>query len=167
MVTLRSTVRSGRCRCSPRRPRRSARAARRENAGKGRTAMRARRVPHLFAGHRGAAARWRWAAVIVLAAALPAAAVTAAAPRAWAASGYAVTATIAVGSFPQGVAVDPTTGTAYVANFRGGTVSVIDEATDTVTATIGVSCMPQAVAVDPDTHTAYVADPNEGTVSVI
>jgi YVTN family beta-propeller protein len=48
----------------------------------------------------------------------------------------------------------------------GGTVSVIDAATNTVTATIPVGFGPDAVAVAPATHTAYVA--NEGsTVSVI
>ena len=36
-----------------------------------------------------------------------------------------VTATIAVGSNPDGVAVDPAAHTAYVANFLGNSVSVI------------------------------------------
>ena len=49
-----------------------------------------------------------------------------------------VTATIPVGTSPGGVAVDPAAGTVYVANFGGGTVSVIDAATNTVTATIPV-----------------------------
>ena len=43
-----------------------------------------------------------------------------------------VTAAIPVGSNPDGVAVDPTTHTAYVANL-GGSVSVIDESSGTVT----------------------------------
>jgi len=77
-----------------------------------------------------------------------------------------VTATIAVGSGPDGVAVDPTSHTAYVANGGNGTVSVIDEATGTVTATIAVGSDPDGVAVDPTAHTAYVAN-FAGTVSVI
>jgi YVTN family beta-propeller protein len=48
-----------------------------------------------------------------------------------------VTATITVGRFPGGVAVNPATGTVYVAN-RGGTVSVINGHTNTVVATIAV-----------------------------
>ena len=36
-----------------------------------------------------------------------------------------VTATVRVGAFPYGVAVDPATHTAYVANADSGTVSVI------------------------------------------
>ena len=61
--------------------------------------------------------RCRWAAV-------PAAKVPASA-----AGEYTVTATIGVGSRPDGVAVDPATHTVYVANFNDGTVSVIDAAT--------------------------------------
>jgi DNA-binding beta-propeller fold protein YncE len=37
----------------------------------------------------------------------------------------AVTATIAVGATPVGVAVNPLTSAVYVTNFRGKTVSVI------------------------------------------
>nr|WP_253861745.1 hypothetical protein [Mycobacterium asiaticum] len=36
-----------------------------------------------------------------------------------------VTATITVGSIPNGIAVDPTTGAIYVANYGSDTVSVI------------------------------------------
>jgi YVTN family beta-propeller protein len=78
-----------------------------------------------------------------------------------------VTATIGVGTYPDGVAVDPATGTVYVANGGDGTVSVIDAATSTVTATIGVGSGPDGVAVDPATHTAYVANSGDDTVSVI
>jgi YVTN family beta-propeller protein len=78
-----------------------------------------------------------------------------------------VTATIAVGTEPAGVAVDPTAGTVYVANESGATVSVIDAATRTVTATIPVGTEPAGVAADPSTHTAYVTNFGDGTVSVI
>ena len=55
-----------------------------------------------------------------------------------AAPGYTVTATIDVGTGPDGVAVDPTAHTAYVTNVDDDTVSLIDEAAGTVTGTIGV-----------------------------
>ena len=54
--------------------------------------------------------------------------------------------------------MDPATGTAYVANFSDGTVSVIDEATSTVTATIAVGGNPEGVGVDPATGTVYVTN---------
>ena len=53
-----------------------------------------------------------------------------------------VTATIAVGAEPDGVAVDATTNTIYVANNGDNTVSVINGATNTVTATIPVGPRP-------------------------
>jgi YVTN family beta-propeller protein len=67
------------------------------------------------------------------------------------------------------VAVDPNTGTVFVANSLKKTVSVISEATETVTKTIAVGNYPEAVAVDPNTGTVYVVDghENNGTVSVI
>jgi YVTN family beta-propeller protein len=130
--------------------------------------MRARGSHHVVAGHRGGtSARWRQAAVVAAAAALPLAVCVAAAVPASAAGGYAVTATIEVGTGPDGVAVDPTAHTAYVTNVNDDTVSVIDEATSTVTATIAVGAGPFAVAVDPAAHTAYVTNGGNGTVSVI
>ena len=71
-----------------------------------------------------------------------------------------VTNTITVGRAPEGLAVDPDTGTVYVANSSAGTstgtVSVISEASGTVTDTISVGAEPEGVAVDPDTGTVYV-----------
>jgi YVTN family beta-propeller protein len=77
-----------------------------------------------------------------------------------------VTATIAVGSGPDGVAVDPAAHTAYVTNLAG-TVSVIDETAGSVAATVPVGSDPDGVAVDPASHTAYVANENVSSVSVI
>jgi YVTN family beta-propeller protein len=123
---------------------------------------------HVVAGHRGrTSARWRRAAAVAAAAVLPQAVCAAAAVPASAAGGYTVTATIAVGTGPDGVAVDPTAHTAYVTNINDDTVSVIDEATSSVTATIAVGGGPIAVAVDPTAHTAYVTNGGNGTVSVI
>jgi YVTN family beta-propeller protein len=65
------------------------------------------------------------------------------------------------------VTVDPAAGTVYVANYVGGSVSVIDAATNTVTGTIGVGTFPVAAAVDPATHAVYVANGDANTVSVI
>jgi YVTN family beta-propeller protein len=81
-----------------------------------------------------------------------------------------VTATIPVGNAPNGVAVNPATGTVYVTNANGNTVSVINGATSTVTTTIPVGPSPAGVAVEPGAGTAgtvYVADEGDHTVSVI
>jgi YVTN family beta-propeller protein len=74
--------------------------------------------------------------------------------------------TVAVGSRPAGVAVDPVTGNVYVANEGDSTVSVISDATNTVTSTVSVGSGPDAVAVDSTTGLVYVAN-GDGTVSVI
>ena len=130
--------------------------------------MRALRGNHIIAGHRGGvSARWRRAGVAAAALALPLAASGIAAAPASAAGGYMVTRTIPVGSGPYGVAVDPAAGTVYATNNYAGTVSVVDEATNTVTATVPVGSGPYGMAVDPAAHTAYVANSNSGTVSVI
>jgi YVTN family beta-propeller protein len=78
-----------------------------------------------------------------------------------------VTATIAVGSLPSAVAVDPAAGTVYVTNYGSGTASVIDGATNIVTATVPVGSFPDGVGTDPLTHIAYVANSGSDTVSVI
>ncbi len=71
---------------------------------------------------------------------------------------YGVTATVAVGKSPLGVAVDPGTHTVYLANANDGTVSVIDASTRTLTATVPVGEHPFGVAVDPGSHTVYVTN---------
>jgi YVTN family beta-propeller protein len=110
---------------------------------------------------------WRVTAVLgMLAVPLAAAGITAA-PAAAASIGYTVTATIGVGSGPEGVGVDPSTHTVYVANSNGNSVSVIDGTTNTVTATIAAGSGPEGVGVDPSTHTVYVANSNGNSVSVI
>jgi YVTN family beta-propeller protein len=74
---------------------------------------------------------------------------------------------LTLGGRPLGAAVDPTTGTVYVAVRSSNQVSVIDGATHTVTATILVGSNPWGVAVDPSTHTVYVANHDSNSVSVI
>lgn len=83
----------------------------------------------------------------------------------------------AVGSGPQAIAVDPATGTVYVANFGGegdtvGIVSVVDAARCCATvATITVGANPFRVALDPILRTLYVPnqafDDQPGSVSVV
>jgi len=129
--------------------------------------MRARGTHRVRASRRGGTVRWRRVVIITLAAALPLTVVAAAAQPASAAGGYTVTATIGVGTDPEGVAVDSAAGTVYVANFDADSVSVIDAATNEVTATIAVGSNPFGVAVDPAAGTVYVTNRAGGTVSVI
>ncbi|MGD0146879.1 MAG: YVTN family beta-propeller repeat-containing protein, partial [Nitrososphaerales archaeon] len=53
-----------------------------------------------------------------------------------------VTSTVSVGTNPEGVALDPTNGYLYVANFGSGTVSVIDGSTNTVVTNVTVGVYP-------------------------
>ncbi len=59
----------------------------------------------------------------------------------------AVTATIPVGSLPQGVAVNHIGSALYVANAGSNSVSVINPFTDNLVATIAVGQDPSGVAV--------------------
>jgi YVTN family beta-propeller protein len=123
---------------------------------------------HVVAHYHGRAApRWQPSVAVVAAAVLALTVGAAAEQPASATGGYTVTATIEVGTGPDGVAVDPTSHTAYVTNVDDDAVSVIDEATNTVTATITVGGGPLTVAADPTTHIAYVTNGGNGTVSVI
>ena len=79
----------------------------------------------------------------------------------------AVTATVAVGSLPNGVAITPDGTAVYVTNFSGNSVSVISTATNTVIATIPVGTGPNRPAVTPDGSKVYVPNGTSGTVSVI
>jgi len=76
-------------------------------------------------------------------------------------------ATVPVGSYPFGVAVNPTETKVYVANRGSSTVSVIDTATNTVTATIPVESGANGIAVTPDGKKVYVTNFDTNTVSVI
>jgi DNA-binding beta-propeller fold protein YncE len=77
---------------------------------------------------------------------------------------------INLGGVGHGVAVDPTTDTAYVTvSPSTGTayVAVIDLAADAITATIPVPSAPKAIAVDPDTNLVYLLTSDDDSVSVI
>jgi YVTN family beta-propeller protein len=78
-----------------------------------------------------------------------------------------LSATIPVGSYPDGIAVSPDGSEVYVANAMANSVSVIDTATSTVTATIPVGSSPNGVAVSPDGTKVYTAHKGSNTVSVI
>jgi YVTN family beta-propeller protein len=84
--------------------------------------------------------------------------------------------TTAIGLGPAGSALDPTTGTLYVANQFAGTVSVIDtgrcrarhtSGCNQPWPTVGVGQLPMAVGLDEQLDSAYVANQNSSTVSVI
>jgi YVTN family beta-propeller protein len=65
---------------------------------------------------------------------------------------YQVTATIPVGSNPNGVGVNPLTNRIYVANNGNNTVSVIDGLANAVIATVPVGSGPVGIGVNPSTN---------------
>jgi YVTN family beta-propeller protein len=90
--------------------------------------------------------------------------------------------TVAVGTNPAAVAVDPATNTVYAANtddtaFKEGTVSVVDGSTcdgrnpsgcaSQTAPQVTVGASPIAVAVDPSNRSIYVTNVSDSTVSVI
>lgn len=81
----------------------------------------------------------------------------------------AVVTTIAVGSFPYGVAVDQAGKFAYVTNSGSNTVSIISATTNTVVGTITLTGLsgPMDIALAPSGKTAYVSCGNSNSVAVI
>jgi YVTN family beta-propeller protein len=63
---------------------------------------------------------------------------------------------VSVGKGPVSIAVNTTTGRAYVANVTDGTVSVLDGATDAVLATVPVGDLPYSIAANSVTNKVYV-----------
>lgn len=88
-----------------------------------------------------------------------------------------VTATIPLPSTsglpqPVAVAVDSTTGRGYVADYRGGSVTVFDTRSPRVLTTLphgpaDIGTGPSAIALDPSTRNGYVTNSSSATVSVI
>jgi YVTN family beta-propeller protein len=74
---------------------------------------------------------------------------------------------IEVGGAPAGVAVNPVTGLAYVADPGSGTVSVLNPRSASVVADVHVGGAPGDIAVDPRANRIYVANPPAGTVVVL
>ena len=76
-------------------------------------------------------------------------------------------ATVGVGSFPAGVAVNPGGIRVYVANAGGNTLSVIDATANTALPSITVGSGAQDVTVNADGTRVYVTNAVSNTVSVI
>ncbi len=74
--------------------------------------------------------------------------------------------TVATGTQPFAVAVNPVTNTIYVANNSSGTVTAINGATDATT-TITVGTNPVAIAVNPQSNQAWVVNSGSNNVSLI
>jgi YVTN family beta-propeller protein len=74
---------------------------------------------------------------------------------------------IPTGEIPCAVAVNPSTNTAYVANYRDNSVTVIDGARGLAISKVPVGDHPQAIAVDPKANLVYVANTHGNSVSVI
>lgn len=73
---------------------------------------------------------------------------------------------------PEGIAISPDGGRAYVTNLgnaaaTGHQVDVIDTSTNTVVGSISVGADPEALAVTPDGALVYVKNAGDGTVSAI
>ena len=86
------------------------------------------------------------------------------APRVYAIDGANVTA-IAVGQTPHELAINQTTGTVYVANLHGNSVTVIDGTT--VSSTVGLSSSPYAIAADSGSNAVYVSLRVQARLAVI
>jgi YVTN family beta-propeller protein len=67
----------------------------------------------------------------------------------------------------MGTAVSPDGKRVYVSNGRGGTVSVIDVAADSVIASIPVGERPWGIALTPDGRKLYTANGPSNDVSVV
>ncbi len=79
----------------------------------------------------------------------------------------AVIKTIAVGNGPEGVAINDSDDTVYVANWNSDYVSVINGRTGAVDDTITVGQRPAGVAVNQSDDTVYITNWNSNYVSVI
>jgi YVTN family beta-propeller protein len=74
---------------------------------------------------------------------------------------------VKVGSGPVSIAVDVSTGRAYVANAGAGTVSALDGQTDAVVATIPVGSHPYSIAVNSITGKVYVTRTYSDELTII
>jgi YVTN family beta-propeller protein len=70
-------------------------------------------------------------------------------------------------SKPMGVVVSPDGGRVYVANGRGGTVSIIDATSNAVVSTVPVGQRPWGIALTPDGKKLYTANGPSNDVSVV
>ena len=77
------------------------------------------------------------------------------------------TITLRTGEIPCAVAVDSSSGRAFVANYASGDVTVIDGVDDSVVATVNAGAHPQSIAVDSSNHKVFVISTQEGTTTVL
>jgi YVTN family beta-propeller protein len=80
-----------------------------------------------------------------------------------------VVATIGVGSGPHVVVLSPNADSAYVANYLGNSISVIDTSTNLVTNTFtDTGLSPDGIAITPDGTELYIPnDVSSGTVTIL
>src|SRR5260370_21058673 len=76
-----------------------------------------------------------------------------------------VIATVAAGTTPFAVAINPVTNKIYVVNAGSNNVTVIDGATNATT-TMAVGLNPYSVAINPVTNRIYVTNPLSSSISV-
>jgi YVTN family beta-propeller protein len=69
----------------------------------------------------------------------------------------AATATIDLPGHMEDIAVNPVTGTVFLADFTNARLLVIDASTNQITGTIPIGGYPRSVTVNPATNTVYVA----------
>jgi len=84
-----------------------------------------------------------------------------------AATPTSVSATVPVGTSPEGVAITPDGRTALVADAGDGVVLFIDTATNATTGGVAVGLNPHSIAVSPDGSLAFVTNIQSNTLSVI
>ncbi len=82
------------------------------------------------------------------------------------AQAHGAATTVAAGSLPSAVAVNPVTNKIYVANIGNATVTVIDGATNAAV-TVPAGTLPASIAVNTATNTVYVANQYSDSVTVI
>jgi DNA-binding beta-propeller fold protein YncE len=74
---------------------------------------------------------------------------------------------VKVGSYPNGIAVNPRTNTIYVANLKGGSLSIID-GTTLQTSTLRLGPDPAKVAINTSTNRVYVTlEDEDGSLVVV
>src|SRR5271154_1407522 len=74
---------------------------------------------------------------------------------------------VKVGAGPEAIAVNPSTGTVYVASSGDRSVSVLDGKTDALVATVPTAARPYAMAVDELTGKVYVSNTFSNMLTVI
>ncbi len=78
-----------------------------------------------------------------------------------------VVATVTVGEGPRGLCWNRTNDKVYVANYTGGSVTVINGTTNQVDTTVTVGSYPSSMVYDPTDNKVYVANEGSHSVSVI